>query len=190
MTVVDVNRTKLRALGFDWDLLAGGKPSSVADHIDVKPGSSNWNGFVQALKQYDMGTVISEPVVTTLSGRPAQFSIGEGAVKLDVVPIVLGSGRIQVEHRWQLSHSGRELKSESTVEVAVRVAASVADKAILENRAVGMTINAHRTAVLPADRGSRGRLCHPASCHSSTICALQALRLWRVFWTWSCAFHR
>ena len=29
---------------------------------------------------------------------------------------------------------------------AVRVAASVADKAILENRAVGMTVNAHRTA--------------------------------------------
>src|SRR6476659_7979954 len=43
---------------------------------------------------------------------------------------------------------------ESTVEVAVRVAAAVADKAILENRAVGMTINAHRTAILPADDGA------------------------------------
>ena len=47
---------------------------------------------------------------------------------------------------------------ESTVEVAVRVAAAVADKAILENRAVGMTINAHRTAILPADRGARQHL--------------------------------
>ena len=47
---------------------------------------------------------------------------------------------------------------ESTVEVAVRVAASIADKAILENRAVGMTVNGHRTAILPADRGSRQHL--------------------------------
>jgi uncharacterized protein (DUF58 family) len=47
---------------------------------------------------------------------------------------------------------------DSTVEVAVRVAASIADKALLENRAVGMTINAHRMAILPADRGSRQHL--------------------------------
>lgn len=47
---------------------------------------------------------------------------------------------------------------DSTVEAACRVAASVADKAILENRAVGLTVNAHRLAVLPADRGSRQHL--------------------------------
>jgi uncharacterized protein (DUF58 family) len=47
---------------------------------------------------------------------------------------------------------------ESTVEIAVRAAASIADKALLENRAVGMTINAHRMAILPADRGSRQHL--------------------------------
>lgn len=47
---------------------------------------------------------------------------------------------------------------ESTTEAAVRVAASVADKALAENRAVGLTVNAHRTTVLPADRGARQRL--------------------------------
>jgi uncharacterized protein (DUF58 family) len=47
---------------------------------------------------------------------------------------------------------------ESTVEVAVRAAASIADKALLENRAVGMTVNSHRLAILPADRGSRQHL--------------------------------
>jgi uncharacterized protein (DUF58 family) len=47
---------------------------------------------------------------------------------------------------------------ESTVEAAVRVAAAIADKAILENRAVGLTVSAHRTAILPADRGSRQHL--------------------------------
>jgi uncharacterized protein (DUF58 family) len=44
---------------------------------------------------------------------------------------------------------------ESTAEAAIRAAASIADKAITENRAVGMTVNAGRTAFLPADRGGR-----------------------------------
>jgi uncharacterized protein (DUF58 family) len=47
---------------------------------------------------------------------------------------------------------------ESTVEVAVRIAAAVADKALVENRAVGMTINAHRLAQLQPDRGGRQHL--------------------------------
>jgi uncharacterized protein (DUF58 family) len=47
---------------------------------------------------------------------------------------------------------------ESTTEVAVRAAASVADKALGENRAVGLTVSAHRLTVVPADRGARQRL--------------------------------
>ena len=43
----------------------------------------------------------------------------------------------------------------STSEAAIRAAASIADKALAENRAVGMTVNAARTAYLPADRGPR-----------------------------------
>jgi uncharacterized protein (DUF58 family) len=42
--------------------------------------------------------------------------------------------------------------------MAVRAAASIADKALLENRAVGMTVNGHRQAILPADRGGRQHL--------------------------------
>jgi uncharacterized protein (DUF58 family) len=44
---------------------------------------------------------------------------------------------------------------ESTVEVAVRIAASIAFKALAENRAVGMTVSGHRLTILPADRGPR-----------------------------------
>jgi uncharacterized protein (DUF58 family) len=47
---------------------------------------------------------------------------------------------------------------ESTVESAIRVAASIADLAIQENRAVGATVGAHRLTNLPPDRGSRQRL--------------------------------
>jgi uncharacterized protein (DUF58 family) len=48
--------------------------------------------------------------------------------------------------------------NDSTAESAVRAAASVADKALAENRAVGITVNAHRVTVLPDDRGARQRL--------------------------------
>ena len=40
----------------------------------------------------------------------------------------------------------------------MRAAASVAEKALGENRAVGLTVNGHRMTVLPADRGARQRL--------------------------------
>ena len=47
---------------------------------------------------------------------------------------------------------------ESTTEVAIRAAAAIADKALIENRAVGMTVNARRPAYLPPDRGGRQHL--------------------------------
>ena len=47
---------------------------------------------------------------------------------------------------------------DSSTEVAVRAAASIADKALAENRAVGLTVSGHRTTVIPADRGPRQRL--------------------------------
>ena len=43
----------------------------------------------------------------------------------------------------------------SSVELSVRAAASIADKSLGENRAVGLTVYGHRMAVLPADRGGR-----------------------------------
>ena len=45
----------------------------------------------------------------------------------------------------------------STVEEALRVAASIAHDAILENRAVGLTASGHRVVSIPADRGPRQR---------------------------------
>ena len=45
----------------------------------------------------------------------------------------------------------------STVEEAMRVAASIAHDAIMENRAVGLTTSGHRLVSIPADRGPRQR---------------------------------
>jgi uncharacterized protein (DUF58 family) len=45
----------------------------------------------------------------------------------------------------------------STVEESLRVAASIAHDAIVENRAVGLTTSGHRLVTIPADRGPRQR---------------------------------
>ncbi len=45
----------------------------------------------------------------------------------------------------------------STVEESLRVAASIAHDALLENRAVGLTTSGHRIVNIPADRGPRQR---------------------------------
>jgi uncharacterized protein (DUF58 family) len=47
---------------------------------------------------------------------------------------------------------------ESTTEASIRAAAAIADKALVENRAVGMTVNARRPSHLPPDRGGRQHL--------------------------------
>ena len=44
------------------------------------------------------------------------------------------------------------------VNIGIRAAASIADRASQENRAVGMTVNVGRTAFLPPDRGGRQHL--------------------------------
>jgi uncharacterized protein (DUF58 family) len=63
---------------------------------------------------------------------------------------------------WIMLDLERSIQSgsgdDSTVEASIRAAASIADKALRENRSVGMTVNTHRMAILPADRGGRQHL--------------------------------
>ncbi len=65
----------------------------------------------------------------------------------------------QTADAWLILDLQRSIQAghgeESTTEAAIRAAAAIADRALAENRAVGMTINAGRTAYLPADRGGR-----------------------------------
>lgn len=68
----------------------------------------------------------------------------------------------QTADAWIILDLQRDVQAgrgeESTSEAAIRAAASIADRALAENRAVGMTVNAHRLAHLPADRGARQHL--------------------------------
>lgn len=60
---------------------------------------------------------------------------------------------LDLERPWQVGEGDG-----STTETAIRAAASIANRALIENRAVALTINGHRLAQLPADRGGRQHL--------------------------------
>jgi pilus assembly protein CpaC len=98
--IMEVSRTKLRQLGFDWSgSTASGDAaviSSVSGLIDaaataggvatglggdtvrfgVLSGTNQFFGYLQALRQNNLIKVLAEPTLTTVSGRPASFNVG------------------------------------------------------------------------------------------------------------------
>ena len=151
--VMEVSRTKLRQVGFDFRVQSGQSffqtaisqilgtnagpfsaagtssaltptPSMVAtassDALHLSFGIVNQNsaflGFLDALEQQELATILAEPNLTAYSGRPASFSSGGqfpvpvpqslGTIsvqwktygtQVDFVPIVLGGGAIRLE---------------------------------------------------------------------------------------------
>lgn len=110
--VMEVSRTKLRTLGFDWAVLgeqafvsqgvgglinnvgnATGTPSTV--RFGIVDGNTQFYGFLEALRQNDLAKLLAEPTLTTLNGRPASFNVG-GEVPV-LVPQSLGT--VTIEYR-------------------------------------------------------------------------------------------
>jgi pilus assembly protein CpaC len=112
--VMEVSRTKLRTLGFDWAQISagGGFISQSVSQLLQTPGTLIGNtgatvrfgiigdggqfyGFLEALRQYDLAKLMAEPTLTTLSGRPASFNVG-GEVP---IPLQQALGVTTVEYR-------------------------------------------------------------------------------------------
>lgn len=118
--LMEVSRTKMRAMGFDWAYLSGkteivqsvsGLISSVASggtggttintasnetvRFGIVDGGSSFFGFLELLQQKNLIKVLAEPTVVTVSGRPASFSSG-GEFPI-VVPQSLGT--VSIEYR-------------------------------------------------------------------------------------------
>ncbi len=119
--VMEVSRTKLRALGFDWtqisgqnivrssvsglisgatgaDALAGTSASAVTSGAEtfffsVIDGSDAFFGVLEALRQDNLMKVLAEPTLVTVSGRPAFFQVG-GEFPI-IVPQSLGTVSIE-----------------------------------------------------------------------------------------------
>jgi pilus assembly protein CpaC len=111
--VMEVSRTKLRALGFDFAQFSGGDSvistvsgliaSSSNGQVVTSGGETFALGFVdgnnaffgvlEALRQNDLMKVLAEPKLVTVSGRPAFFNVG-GEFPI-LVPQSLGTVSIE-----------------------------------------------------------------------------------------------
>lgn len=109
--VMEVSRTKLRDLGFDWAYISGSNvvasaaaglltdavaatgtdPSSVTAsggnfRFNVVNGPSTFFGILEAMRRDNFAKILAEPTLVTVSGRPASFQSG------GKVPVVNGGG--------------------------------------------------------------------------------------------------
>lgn len=119
--VMEVSRTKLRSLGFDWSQIsgqnvirssasgllpgvtaagaaAGGAASAVTSgsetfFFSVFDGGDAFFGVLEALRQDNLMKVLAEPTLVTVSGRPAFFQVG-GEFPI-IVPQSLGTVSIE-----------------------------------------------------------------------------------------------
>lgn len=142
--VFEVSRTKLRRLGVDWAAFGTGGDfavNSISGLISswdsassavtstgetfafgLVNGSDSFFGFLDALQQNNLATILAEPNIVSVSGRPAQFleggeipilvpqSLGTSSIEfkpfgtqVDFLPIVLGNGNIRLEVRPRVS---------------------------------------------------------------------------------------
>jgi pilus assembly protein CpaC len=93
--VMEISRTKLRNLGFDWAQISsgGGFITQSVSTLLQAPGTLTGNsgatvrfgvigsggsffGFVEALRQNELARLLAEPTLVTLDGRPANFNVG------------------------------------------------------------------------------------------------------------------
>ena len=101
--VMEVSRTKLRALGFDWTQVSGANVirvmgAGVVDAIgaaasnggaltfNVIDGGNSFTGLLEAMRRDNLAKILAEPTLVTLSGRPATFQSG------GEVPVITGGG--------------------------------------------------------------------------------------------------
>ncbi len=94
--VMEVSRTKLRTLGFDWakitgdDFVISGASDLIAATVGttvtsgggtnftfgIVSGNDAFFGVLEALRRNNVAKVLAEPTLVTVSGRPAYFQVG------------------------------------------------------------------------------------------------------------------
>jgi pilus assembly protein CpaC len=101
--VMEVSRTKMRALGLDWTQTSGGNVfralgAGAADAVgaaatsggalsfNVIDGGNSFLGQLEAMRRDSLAKLLAEPTLVTVSGRPAYFQSG------GEVPVITGGG--------------------------------------------------------------------------------------------------
>ena len=104
--VFEVNVSKVKHLGFDWSHIArdGVKRNSIDEFVQSLNEAGQVDqlpGFLTSLQQNGLARAVARPTLATLDGRPASLEVG--STKLDVVPIVLGSGQVRLECKIEVA---------------------------------------------------------------------------------------
>ncbi len=113
--LLELNRTKARNLGFDFQNCKPGASS-------IFGANGSGRGFIKALKKEGIVRVLSDPTICTVSGRPVFFNCGgefpipvkqpDGSLsveyrkygtQIDCVPTIREGGNIRLEFRTRLS---------------------------------------------------------------------------------------
>lgn len=85
--IIEVSRTKLRTMGFDWTQLSGANSVSVTSvavdpitgggfTVDVFDGASRFIGLLEMMCRHSLAKTLAEPTLVALSGRAASFRVG------------------------------------------------------------------------------------------------------------------
>ncbi|MFH1919500.1 MAG: hypothetical protein ABIP48_06390, partial [Planctomycetota bacterium] len=110
--VMEISRTKLRNLGFDWSIITNGGlfTSGGSGLVDAASGlivgspnirfdvlgDTDLFGVVEALRQDNLAKLLAEPTLVAISGRPAKFHVGG---EFTIVPQGLAAAQpIQIEY--------------------------------------------------------------------------------------------
>jgi pilus assembly protein CpaC len=113
--VMEVSRTKLRRMGFDWalfqgddflissvsDILRSGEGGGVVSNgnetlaFGIVDGNTAFFGLLEALQENRVAKILADPTITTVSGRPAKFLVG-GETPIQVPA---GLGMVGIEYR-------------------------------------------------------------------------------------------
>lgn len=127
LKLVELSRTKMRALGFDFADLDGGDFQVAGQDEDtfrlqVVDGTPRILDILESLQKHGVAKTLAEPTLVTVSGRPAAFHVGgevpaivphgdgsqtlehrEIGVRVDAVAIVQADGKIRLELRPRIS---------------------------------------------------------------------------------------
>lgn len=115
--IMEVSRTKLRELGFDFSvgqgsshvvtsisqmidattIATGGAVSAAGDTLrfGIVDSNSSFFGFIKALRENQLVKILAEPTLVAISGRPASFRVG-GEIPI-LIPQSLGT--VSVEYK-------------------------------------------------------------------------------------------
>ncbi|MCI0357703.1 MAG: hypothetical protein L0211_04355 [Planctomycetaceae bacterium] len=143
--VIEVSQSKLRNLGFDWGLARA--KSSGTDSRKIMD-DQQFLGFITALEQNNLASMLARPTIATQSGRKATIELSPH-LKVEVTPTVIDAEHIAfyyhvevaTDREAQPDNAGRRLISACSTELKSGVGQLLSETTIHSRTAKGEPSN-------------------------------------------------